>query len=63
MPNPDPATGNPALLPAPALFDVTDVAQPTVDGVLERVAIEDLELAPNPRRQLSQESIASLSAC
>ena len=62
MPNPDPATRYAALPPAPALFDVTDVAQPTVDGVLERVAIEHLELAPNPRRQLSQESIASLAA-
>ena len=62
MPHPDPATRNAALAPAPALFDVTEVAQRTVDGVLERVALEDLELAPNPRRQLSQESITSLSA-
>ena len=49
------------MLPSPALFDVTDVAQRTVDGVLERVAIEDLELAPNPRRELSQDSIRSLA--
>ena len=61
MPHPDPATRNAALAPSPALFDVTQVAQRTIDGRLERVAIEDLELAPNPRRQLSQESIHSLA--
>ena len=61
MPHPDPATRNPALAPAPALFDVTQVAQRTVDGVLERVAIEHLELAPNPRQRLSEESIRSLA--
>ena len=61
MPNPNPATPNPALLPSPALFNVTDVAQRTVDGLLERVALEDLELAPNPRRELAQDSIRSLA--
>ena len=61
MPNPDPATANPALLPDPALFDVTDIAQPTVEGRLERVALEHLTLAPNPRRQLSTEGIERLA--
>jgi hypothetical protein len=61
MPHPDPATRNPALLPSPALFDVTQVAQRTVDGVLERVAIAHLELAPNPRQRLSEEGIRSLA--
>jgi hypothetical protein len=56
MPNP-----NPALLPSPALFDVTTVPQAAVEGTFERVAVEHLELAPNPRRQISQDSIASLA--
>jgi hypothetical protein len=38
----------PAALPA--LFDVTTVAQAPVEGTIERVALEDLELAPNPRK-------------
>ena len=57
MPNP-----NPALLPSPALFDVTTVPQAAVEGTIERVALDHLELAPNPRRQISQDSIASLAA-
>src|SRR3954453_4650974 len=61
MPNPDPASGNAALLPDPALFDVTNIAQQTVEGRLERVALEHLTLAPNPRRQLSTEGIQRLA--
>ena len=61
MPHPDPATRNAALAPAPALFDATQVEQRTVDGVLERVALEDLELAPTPaassRRTASARSL------
>lgn len=56
MPNP-----NPALLPSPALFDVTSVAQAAVEGTIERVALDHLELAPNPRKHISQESINSLA--
>jgi hypothetical protein len=56
MPNP-----NPALLPSPALFDVTTVAQAAVEGTIERIALEHLELAPNPRRHISDESITSLA--
>jgi hypothetical protein len=52
---PDP---NPALLPSPALFDVTTIPQAAVEGTIERVALEHLELAPNPRTHISQESIA-----
>ena len=44
MPNP-----NPALLPSPALFDVTTSPRAPVEGTIERVALEHLELAPNPR--------------
>ena len=61
MPNPVPATPHPALLPAPALFDVTQAAQPTVHGMLERIALEHLQLAPNPRQQLTQDSIRTLA--
>ena len=56
MPNP-----NPALLPSPALFDVTTVAKAPVEGTIERVALEDLELAPNPRKHISHDSIQSLA--
>jgi ParB-like chromosome segregation protein Spo0J len=55
---PDP---NPALLPCPALFDVTTVARAAVEGTIERVALADLELAENPRKQLSADSINSLA--
>ena len=57
MPNP-----NPALLPSPALFDVTTVAQAPVEGKIERIALENLELAPNPRKHISHDSIQSLAA-
>jgi len=56
MPNP-----NSALLPSPALFDVTTVAKAPVEGTIERVALEDLELAPNPRKHISHDSIHSLA--
>jgi hypothetical protein len=39
---------NPALLPRPALFDVT-IADSTIDRRIERVPLEELELAPNAR--------------
>ena len=59
MPDPKP---NPALLPCPALFDVTTVAKAAVEGKLERVPLAELELAANPRKQLSADSIHSLAA-
>ena len=51
-----------ALLPDPALFDVTTVAAQRVGGTLERVALEHLELAPNQRRDIAPESIETLAA-
>ena len=57
MPNP-----NPALLPSPALFDVTTVAKAPVEGTIERVALDHLELAPNPRTHIPHDSIQSLAA-
>ncbi len=33
-----------------------------VEGTIERVALEDLELAPNPRKHISHDSIQSLAA-
>jgi hypothetical protein len=56
MPNP-----NPALLPSPAQFDVTTVAKAPVEGTIERVALDHLELAPNPRTHVSHDSIQSLA--
>ena len=57
MPNP-----NPALLPSPALFDVTTIAKAPVEGTIERVSLDHLELAPNPRTHISHDSIQSLAA-
>ena len=51
----------PALLPAPALFDVTAVATTGVDGTLERLALDQLELAENPRKMISPEGIEQLA--
>ncbi len=56
MPNP-----NPALLPSPALFDVTTVKQTSAEGTIARVALEHLQVAPNPRTDISQDSIATLA--
>jgi hypothetical protein len=54
-------TPNPALLPCPALFDVTTVATNPPDGRIERVALDALELAPNARREISREGIERLA--
>ena len=54
-------TSNPALLPDPALFDVTTVAKAPVEGSIERVELGALELAPNARREISQEGIHRLA--
>src|ERR1700757_1455657 len=62
MPNPATRTVNPALLPSPALFDVTTIAAKDVEGAIERVALDRLELAPNARRDISQEGIERLAA-
>jgi hypothetical protein len=51
-----------ALLSSPALFDVTAVAAGRDVGALERVALEQLELAPNKRRDIDPESIQTLAA-
>ena len=52
---------NPALLPSPALFDVTTIAKAPVEGTIERVSLDHLELAPNPRTHISHDSIQSLA--
>ena len=54
-------TPNPALLPCPALFDVTTVAKTPPDGRIERVALDALELARNARREISREGIERLA--
>jgi hypothetical protein len=50
-----------ALLPSPVLFDVTAVSAQRAGGTLERVPLENLELAPNKRRDISPESIRTLA--
>lgn len=52
---------NPALLPRPALFDVT-VADSPIDRRIERIPLEEIELAANARRDISQEGIERLGA-
>jgi len=56
MPNP-----NPALLPSPALFDVTTVPRAPVEGTIERIGLDHLVLAPNPRTHITTDSIQSLA--
>jgi hypothetical protein len=52
---------NPALLPRPALFDVT-IADAPIDRRIDRIPLEEIELAANARRDISQEGIERLAA-
>ena len=52
---------NPALLPSPALFDVTSVARKGVEGHIVRASLEEIELAPNARREISPDGIERLA--
>jgi hypothetical protein len=54
-------TPNTALLPCPALFDVTTVSRAAVDGRIEQTELDTLELAPNARREISREGIDRLA--
>ena len=52
---------NPALLPDPPLFDVTDIGKKGVEGSIERFALDELELAPNARRDISADGLERLA--
>ena len=52
---------NPALLPDPPLFDVTGIAKKTVEGTIERFPLDEIELAPNARREISSDGIERLA--
>ena len=52
---------NPALLPDPPLFDVTDIAKKGVEGSIERFGLDELELAPNARREISADGLERLA--
>jgi hypothetical protein len=56
MPNPVPA-----LLPSPALFDVTSLPDEGVAGTIERIPLDQLELAENPRKRISPHGIERLA--
>ena len=56
-----PPAPNPALLPSPALFDVTTVAKGSREGRIVRVELDQIELAPNARRDISPEGIERLA--
>jgi hypothetical protein len=55
-----PHTSAPAT-PAPALFDVTSIAPVDPAGTLARIPLEELELAPNARREIDPEGIERLA--
>lgn len=44
----------------PGLFDITNCAQRTVDGAIERVPLEKIELAVNPRKQIDRGGLERL---
>jgi len=47
---------------APLLFDVTEFHSRSVDaGVIERVPLDEIQLAPNPRKEMSPEGVARLA--
>src|SRR4051794_12463267 len=48
-------------IPSPALFDVTTVTPADPDGTLIRVPLDELELAPNARREIAAEGIDRLA--
>ena len=50
-----------APVPSPALFDITTVAPAGPDGTLVRVPLDELELAPNARREIAPEGIERLA--
>jgi hypothetical protein len=52
---------NPALLPDPPLFDVTGIAKKGVEGTIERFALDEIELAPNARREISADGLERLA--
>jgi hypothetical protein len=55
---PDPEVAPP---PATALFDVTTSASAEPAGMLSRVPLDHLELAPNARREIAPEGIERLA--
>ncbi len=52
---------NPALAPSPALFDVTTIERKRTEGRIVRVPLDQLELAPNPRRDITPDGIDRLA--
>ena len=47
--------------PAPLLFDVSTLADGELPARIERVPLEHVELAPNPRREIGDEGIDRLA--
>lgn len=52
-----------ALLPSPALFDVTTVTTTGIEDSLERLPLDRLELAENPRKTISPTASSASPAC
>lgn len=49
--------------PAPVLFDVSTIAGGELPARIERVALEHIELAQNPRREIADEGIDAWPRC
>ena len=45
----------------PGLFDITDCAERTVDGAVERVPLDEITLAVNPRKDMDPAGLARLA--
>lgn len=52
---------NPALAPSPALFDVTTIERKRTEGRIVRAQLDQLELAANPRRDITPDGIDRLA--
>ena len=50
------------LDPEPVLFDVSTLSRRRADRGIERVALEALQLAANPRREIGEEGIDRLAS-
>lgn len=46
---------------ASGMFDVTDAAARTSEGVIEHVALDHIDLAPNPRKTISEDGLVRLA--
>jgi hypothetical protein len=46
----------------PGIFAISDIPERTIDGAIERVRLSEIELAGNPRKDISDEPLVRLAA-